>query len=61
MGLGFLAKGPMAWVVPLAAALVWGGMAKRKGEKLDLPWGFGDSDNIWGGDELVRHGVLDVS
>ena len=24
MGLGFLAKGPMAWVVPLSAALVWG-------------------------------------
>jgi len=41
MGLGFLAKGPMAWVVPLSAALVWGGIAKRKGEKLDLPWGFG--------------------
>jgi len=41
MGLGFLAKGPMAWVVPLSAALVWGGMAKRKGEKLDLPWGLG--------------------
>ena len=41
MGLGFLAKGPMAWVVPLSAALVWGGMAKKKGEKLDLPWGLG--------------------
>ncbi|NBV97439.1 MAG: glycosyltransferase family 39 protein [Verrucomicrobia bacterium] len=41
MGLGFLAKGPMAWVVPLSAALVWGGMAKRKGEKLDLPWAWG--------------------
>ena len=41
MGLGFLAKGPMAWVVPLSAALVWGGVAKRKGEKLDLPWGWG--------------------
>jgi len=41
MGLGFLAKGPMAWVVPLSAALVWGWMAKRKGEKLDLPWGLG--------------------
>jgi 4-amino-4-deoxy-L-arabinose transferase-like glycosyltransferase len=33
----------MAWVVPLSAALVWGGMAKRKGEKLDLPWGLGIS------------------
>lgn len=41
MGLGFLAKGPMAWVVPLSAALVWGWMAKRKGEKLNLPWGLG--------------------
>jgi 4-amino-4-deoxy-L-arabinose transferase-like glycosyltransferase len=41
MGLGFLAKGPMAWVVPLSAALVWVGMAKRKGGRLDLPWGWG--------------------
>ena len=41
MGLGFLAKGPMAWVVPLSAALVWGGVAKKKGKNLDLPWGLG--------------------
>ena len=38
MGFGFLAKGPMAWVVPLSAAVVWGWAEKRSGQKLTLPW-----------------------
>jgi 4-amino-4-deoxy-L-arabinose transferase-like glycosyltransferase len=38
MGMGFLAKGPMAWVVPLSAAWMWGWSARRSGEKLILPW-----------------------
>jgi len=38
MGMGFLAKGPMAWVVPLSAAVVWGWAEKRSGQKLTLPW-----------------------
>jgi 4-amino-4-deoxy-L-arabinose transferase-like glycosyltransferase len=38
MGLGFLAKGPMAWVVPGVAALVWTWAARREGQRLGLPW-----------------------
>jgi 4-amino-4-deoxy-L-arabinose transferase-like glycosyltransferase len=38
MGMGFLAKGPMAWVVPLSAAWMWGWSARRSGGKLTLPW-----------------------
>jgi len=38
MGFGFLAKGPMAWVVPLSAAWMWGWADKRSGQKLTLPW-----------------------
>ena len=38
MGMGFLAKGPMAWVVPLSAAWMWGWGDKRSGQKLTLPW-----------------------
>jgi len=38
MGMGFLAKGPMAWVVPLSAAWMWGWSARRSGGRLTLPW-----------------------
>ena len=38
MGLGFLAKGPMAWVVPGVAGLVWTWAARREGQRLGLPW-----------------------
>ena len=38
MGLGFLAKGPMAWVVPMAAALVWTLALRANGQRLGLPW-----------------------
>ena len=38
MGMGFLAKGPMAWVVPGTAALVWTWAARREGQRLGLPW-----------------------
>ena len=38
MGLGFLAKGPMAWVVPMAAALVWTLALRVNGQRLGLPW-----------------------
>lgn len=41
MGLGFLAKGPMAWVVPGTAALVWTWAARREGQRLGLPWAAG--------------------
>jgi len=40
-GLGFLAKGPMAWVVPGVAALVWTWAVRREGQRLGLPWGAG--------------------
>ena len=38
MGLGFLAKGPMAWVVPMTAALCWTVALRRHGQRLGLPW-----------------------
>ena len=38
MGLGFLAKGPMAWVVPGVAGLAWTWAARREGQRLGLPW-----------------------
>ena len=41
MGLGFLAKGPMAWVVPGVTALVWTWAARREGQRLGLPWSGG--------------------
>lgn len=41
LGLGFLAKGPMAWVVPGVAALVWTWSARREGQRLGLPWTIG--------------------
>ena len=41
MGLGFLAKGPMAWVVPLVAAFAWTLALRARGQKLGLPWGKG--------------------
>jgi len=41
MGLGFLAKGPMAWVVPGTAGLVWTWATQREGQRLGLPWALG--------------------
>jgi len=41
MGLGFLAKGPMAWVVPMSAALAWTVALRRHGQRLGLPWAKG--------------------
>jgi 4-amino-4-deoxy-L-arabinose transferase-like glycosyltransferase len=41
MGIGFLAKGPMAWVVPMAAALVWTLALRGDGQRLGLPWAKG--------------------
>ena len=38
MGLGFLAKGPMAWVVPLSCAIPWVWAARKSGKNLILPW-----------------------
>ena len=38
LGLGFLAKGPMAWVVPLTAALAWTVALRHDGQRLGLPW-----------------------
>lgn len=38
LGLGFLAKGPMAWVVPLTAALAWTVALRAEGQRLGLPW-----------------------
>jgi len=38
MGLGFLAKGPMAWVVPGVAAVAWTWAARCDGQRLGLPW-----------------------
>ena len=38
MGLGFLAKGPMAWVVPLSGAIPWVWVARKSGERVILPW-----------------------
>ena len=38
MGLGFLAKGPMAWLVPGVAALFWTWAARHEGQRLGLPW-----------------------
>ena len=41
MGLGFLAKGPMAWVVPGVAALAWTWATRKEGQRLGLPWSAG--------------------
>lgn len=38
LGLGFLAKGPMAWVVPMTAALAWTVALRAEGQRLGLPW-----------------------
>jgi 4-amino-4-deoxy-L-arabinose transferase-like glycosyltransferase len=38
MGLGFLAKGPMAWVVPLSGAIPWVWVARKSGKRVILPW-----------------------
>jgi 4-amino-4-deoxy-L-arabinose transferase-like glycosyltransferase len=38
MGLGFLAKGPMAWVVPLSCAIPWVWADRKSGKNLILPW-----------------------
>ena len=34
---------------------------QKEGGKVGSSLGIGDSDDLWGGDELVRHGVLEVS
>ena len=34
---------------------------QKEGGKVGSSLGLGDSDDLWGGDELVRHGVLDLS
>ena len=41
MGCGFLTKGPMALVVPVAAALAWQGSRRRSDAPLRLPWAGG--------------------
>jgi 4-amino-4-deoxy-L-arabinose transferase-like glycosyltransferase len=38
MGLGFLAKGPMAWVVPLSGAISWTWATRGSEKRLVLPW-----------------------
>ena len=38
MGLGFLAKGPMAWVVPLSGAISWIWATRGSEKRLVLPW-----------------------
>jgi 4-amino-4-deoxy-L-arabinose transferase-like glycosyltransferase len=38
MGLGFLAKGPMALVVPLSGAIPWVWVARNSRKKVILPW-----------------------
>ncbi|MHA3775362.1 glycosyltransferase [Verrucomicrobiota bacterium sgz303538] len=38
MGLGFLTKGPMALVVPIAAAIGWQIATRREEDRLRLPW-----------------------
>ena len=38
MGLGFLTKGPMAFIVPVAAALSWQLSRRRSDSPLRLPW-----------------------
>lgn len=38
MGLGFLTKGPMAFVVPIAAAVCWQWGLRREGAPVRLPW-----------------------
>ncbi|MEA3209033.1 MAG: hypothetical protein QOE70_2090 [Chthoniobacter sp.] len=38
MGLGFMTKGPMAFVVPIAAALSWQWSRRRSARPLRLPW-----------------------
>ena len=34
---------------------------QKEGGKVRSSLGIGDSDDLWGGDELVRHGVLEIS
>lgn len=41
LGLGFLTKGPMAFVVPLAAAVTWRVATRRSPEQRRLPWSRG--------------------
>lgn len=38
MGCGFLAKGPMAFVVPISAAVTWGWSRRKVADPLRLPW-----------------------
>lgn len=37
-GLGFMTKGPMAFVVPISAAIVWQQASRRRGNPFRLPW-----------------------
>lgn len=37
-GLGFMTKGPMAFVVPISAAIVWQQVSRRRGQLFRLPW-----------------------
>ena len=53
MGLGFLAKGPMAWVVPGVAGLVWTWAARREGQRLGS-----DRGVVCGIDSGVDDGAL---
>ncbi len=41
MGLGFMVKGPMAFIVPIAAALSWQFARRRAGTPFRLPWAGG--------------------
>lgn len=41
LGSGFLAKGPMAWVVPGSAAVFWTFFSKKDPQAKRLPWLFG--------------------
>ena len=41
MGIGFLTKGPMAFVVPIAAAITWQRSRRRGDTPLRLPWARG--------------------
>ncbi len=41
MGLGFMTKGPMGFIVPIAAALSWQSARRRAGTPFHLPWAGG--------------------
>lgn len=41
MGLGFMTKGPMSYVIPISAVISWQVAMKRRGSRVSLPWGRG--------------------